>query len=462
MVPSISRIYAVATLFFLFSAVSCAVQRRAERTFTPSVSTEKDLGREFHMQAMREFPFVKSPEVIESINRIGKRITKAAGHHPYTFRFYVINNLHINAFAVPGGYIYIHSGLISRTKSSSELAGVIAHEIVHVKNRHMAQQVGKGTLINLAALAALFLSMGDPAVATSAAAINQTFQLKYSRDFERDADRFGAFYLYRAGYDARDMVAFFNLLLKEQLIYPMEIPEYLSTHPMTEDRISALDSLIHSQRLFRKGASPKKDNYHRVRALVRAETGRREEVLRLYRNNVKDDPDNAVHYHDLALVYRSYGWFKDAVKALQKAIELAPADVESFSELAGIYTQMDRFAEASTLLEKAVDINPQSPMVYDRKGDLLFELGRLDEAIAAYKNALDLDPFLTHIHKRLSLVYSKKGERGEFHYQKGLYYREMGEDDRAIYHLEAARNVFGPSSPRGISIQYEIEAIKAS
>lgn len=458
----ISRAYIITTLLLLLVVYSCVrIQRGAEKTFTPSVTDEKELGRQFSIQAKQKFVFIKNPEVIESINRIGKEISKAAGPYPYTFRFYVINNTQINAFAVPGGYIYIHSGLISRTRSSSEVAGVIAHEIVHVKNRHMAEQIGKGTLINLAALAAIFLSMGDPAVATSALAINQTFQLKYSRNFERDADRYGAFYLYRAGYDARDMVSFFDLLLKEQLIYPMDLPPYLSTHPMTKERINNLETLIQTNRLRRKGAS-KRDDLHRVRALVMAETGRREEVLRLYRKKIQEEPDNALHYHDLGLIYWSYGWYKEAIKAQQKAIELAPENVDNLSELAGLYTQMDRFSEADALLEKAAAIDPKSPRVYDRKGDLFVRKGMLNEAISAYENALHLDPYLNHVHKRLGLVYSKKGEKGEFHYQMGLYYREMGDDEKAIRHLETAKKEFGASSPRGILIQDEIEAIRSS
>jgi predicted Zn-dependent protease len=444
-----------------FHGLSFDNQGKAKGALAASVRTEKDLGREFHKEAKRRFTFVKNHEVIEYISRIGQKIASASGSAPYTFRFFVINNSQINAFAVPGGYIYLHSGLILKTRDAHELASVVAHELAHVKERHMSRQMKKSTPLNLATLAAIFLSRGAPAVATGAAAISQTLQLKYSREFEREADRFGTLYMYQAGYGPEGMISFFETLLKEQQIFASSLPPYLHTHPLTIERINAIDSLIHSQRLQRKERAPE-DDFHRIQVLVTAEAGRQEEVLSIYKQRVEKDAGNPIHYYDLGLVYRHYGQFNEAIDAQQKALELAPQDVRFQRDLASLFIQLDHLNEAEALLEKAEQLTPESPVVFGQKGDLLMKKGKADEAIAAYKKALLSDPYSTRNYYNLGLAYSKKEDKGEYHFNMGLYYLGIGEDKKAIDHLESARREFGSSSPKGRLIQERIEAIKKS
>jgi predicted Zn-dependent protease len=425
-----------------------------------SASSEREIGREFHNEAKKKFSFIKNPQVIEYINFMGKRIEKADESPPYRFRFYIINDPQVNAFAVPGGYIYIHSGLILKARTPDELAGVLAHEIAHIKNHHLARQVQKGTILNLATLAAIFLSQGNPAVVTGASAISQTLQLKYSREFEREADRFGLYYMWKAGYDPNGMISFFEKLLREQLVYPQEVPPYLLTHPLTEERINNLEVIIKSEGFFSK-KEREDEEFQFIQALVAAETRRQDEVLRIYRQKAQREPENPDAHVALGIIYRFYGWTDEAIKAFQNAIKIAPNSTGPILELVRIYTEINLLSEAKELLEKVERIEKKSsPILYERNGDILIKMGKVDEAISSYKNALLLAPHKNYVRYSLALAYLKKGKMGEYHYMMGLYYKEIGEDERAISHLEKALREFGTSTPEGIGIQEEIDEIK--
>jgi predicted Zn-dependent protease len=164
-----------------------------------------------------------------------------------------VNNSAINAFATPGGYIYIHKGLLNAVENEAELAGVIAHEIGHANARHVASIIEKSQKLNIATLAAIiagaFLGGGGEATAAIAAfslASASTLTLKYQREHEEEADRLGINYLVNAGYYPAAMVDFLKLI-KQYEFLSKTIPSYLRTHPGTDDRIFYLDSLILTQ-----------------------------------------------------------------------------------------------------------------------------------------------------------------------------------------------------------------------
>jgi predicted Zn-dependent protease len=195
---------------------------------------------------------VSDPEVIEYINHLGYRLVANSDSPGQDFQFFVLINPTINAFAFPGGYVGVHSGLILESDNESMLAGVLSHEVAHVTQRHIARVIAaqnKARIGSLAAMAAAILasrSSGDltqAAVMTSAALPMQT-QLNFTRAHEREADRIGLRTLEKAQFDPHQVPLFFRYLQRQSRLYESGIPEFLRTHPITSDRVADIEARL--------------------------------------------------------------------------------------------------------------------------------------------------------------------------------------------------------------------------
>ena len=162
---------------------------------------------------------------------------------PFIYHFRVIVDPSLNAFAVPGGYIYLHTGTILEAGSLDELAGVLAHEIGHVKGRHYARMREKAAIPDLLAKVAgmaAALATGEPGALAASEGLNVALQLKFSREFETEADDIGSNFMARAGYRPEAMARFFERIVNSSRDIRVQIPPYLYTHPDVENRISAV------------------------------------------------------------------------------------------------------------------------------------------------------------------------------------------------------------------------------
>jgi predicted Zn-dependent protease len=208
-----------------------------------SVSQEIEIGKQANKQIRSEMPEVREGETVSYIRGIGQRLVPYAGGPKYPYSFAVADYREINAFALPGGPVWIHRGIIHSATNESQLAGVVAHEIAHISQRHAADQLTKATMANwgLGVLGAFLGNDGGAAAAQMAAGFlaNGLF-LKFSRDDEREADRVGLTMLTRAGWDARGMVELFEILRQEQKRDASRVETFFSTHPSPQDRIERL------------------------------------------------------------------------------------------------------------------------------------------------------------------------------------------------------------------------------
>lgn len=204
----------------------------------------------------REAAYVEDPEVEAYLARLGARLTQAAPATPQDLSFFAVRDASLNAFALPGGFIGVHSGLIISAQSESELASVLGHEIAHVTQRHIAQLVGaqgRTGLVMLASLIVAVLAAGHSSQAAEAAlatgvATGAHTQLSYSRDFEREADRVGLQILDGSGFDVRGMPSFFERLQRNSRLYENNAPAYLRTHPLTSERIADIGNRTQQMR----------------------------------------------------------------------------------------------------------------------------------------------------------------------------------------------------------------------
>jgi len=211
-----------------------------------SLEKEIAIGKQLSQEVEKSAKFIDDPVVTEYVNRVGQNLVRNSDARvPFTIK--VIDSDQVNAFALPGGFFYVNSGLILHADEESELAGVMAHEIAHVCARHGTKQQTKGDIIQLASIPAMiFIPYSWAGYALYQGinlAIPMTF-LKFSRDDEKEADYLGLQYMYKAGYDPNSFVSFFEKVEALEKKQPGTIPKYFSTHPPTPDRIEAAQKEI--------------------------------------------------------------------------------------------------------------------------------------------------------------------------------------------------------------------------
>jgi predicted Zn-dependent protease len=211
-----------------------------------SLEHEIALGKSLAQEVERSSKLIDDPVVTEYVNRVGQNLVRNSDARvPFTIK--VIDSDEVNAFALPGGFFYVNSGLILRAQEESELAGVMAHEISHVTARHGTKNATKGEAMQLAMIPLMLLGPGGWAgygiYEAASLAIPVTY-LKFSRDSEREADFLGLQYMYKAGYDPNSYVTFFERIQADEKRRPGTIPKVFSTHPPTPERIEATQKEI--------------------------------------------------------------------------------------------------------------------------------------------------------------------------------------------------------------------------
>lgn len=219
-----------------------------------SPAAERRLGEQIIADARRQRAIFDDPELTEYLNQLGATLT--THNHLPSIEFFVVQDPAVNAFALPGGFIGVNTGLLATAKTESELAAVLAHEIGHVSQRHVARMMSEQKLSTPAVLGALLLGilvarsgnsssgdLGQAAIASAQAAAIQK-QLNFSRDAEREADRIGFQSLVNAGFEAQGMPDFLQRLQQASRLYENNMPGYLSTHPLTVERIADIQNRV--------------------------------------------------------------------------------------------------------------------------------------------------------------------------------------------------------------------------
>lgn len=213
---------------------------------TVSQQQEVDIGREYSAQIAQQLPLISDPEIVRYINIIGDSIAGITARGDLDWHFYVVNSDEVNAFAVPGGYIYVNRGLIARAATMSELAGVLGHEIGHVVRRHSIKQMEKaqGTNVGITLACVLTGVCNTPGAGDAINLGANALFARFSRADELEADSEGFHYVLRAGIDPNGIVKMFQTLMRERQARPEGVAAWFATHPLEEERIADIQRLI--------------------------------------------------------------------------------------------------------------------------------------------------------------------------------------------------------------------------
>ncbi|OFW16570.1 MAG: peptidase M48 [Acidobacteria bacterium RIFCSPLOWO2_02_FULL_59_13] len=251
----------VSTLLFLvvaFTSVSAAEEKKKSKDDVEAIgdrevgkgmnfySLEEEiaLGKSLAQQVEQQSRILQDPVVTEFVNRVGQNLVRNSDAQvPFTIK--VVDSDDVNAFALPGGFFFVNTGLILASETESELAGVMAHEIAHVAARHGTRNASKAELVNWLTIPLIFLGgpVGFGARSAAGLLIPMKF-LQFSRGAEREADFLGLQYLYKTGYDPQAFIDFFEKIQAKEKGRPGSLSKAFSTHPMTPDRISAAQGEI--------------------------------------------------------------------------------------------------------------------------------------------------------------------------------------------------------------------------
>jgi predicted Zn-dependent protease len=259
---------------------------------------EQALGRAIMRDVYSDPRYLDDPEIESYLNQLGYKLVSVSSRNQREFIFFVVDDPTINAFALPGGNIGVHTGLLLTAQSESELASVVGHEIAHVTQDHIARMVASQSQSYWPTMAALALALlaarSNPNVAGAAIASTQAYsaqsQLNYSRDYEREADRLGFDMLTHAGFDPHSMSSFFSRMQRASRFYDSNAPAYLRSHPLTSERIADMEARSESAPYQQVQDSL---DFQLVRARLRARESSPDDAVLAARSTLQDKRYNS-------------------------------------------------------------------------------------------------------------------------------------------------------------------------
>ena len=425
-----------------------------------SLATEKKIGeRIMHEIRWREPSYLDDTDVENYLNQIGGRLAAASSDPAIGFYFFGVNDNAINAFAMPGGYIGVNTGLLLAAQTESEVAGVLGHEISHVTQRHIARQVMREKQLSMGTMLAMVVALlaarsnshvaGAAVVGSQAGAVQA--QLGFSRDFEREADRSGFDILKKAGYDVRGMSNFFERLQRSSRVYENNAPVYLRTHPITGERISDMQNREQSVP-YRQ--VPDSTEFHLVRAKLRAQQGTTAEAIKDFQGLVGDRKfasPAAAHYGLAVALSRGRDWAgaEREVAAAKKLQVQSPMLDRMAAEMR--IAQGDASGGLALYREAMIRYPLNHALIYGY-GDAMVKLGRFDDSLRFADGQLRNYPRDVRLFKLKAESHAGQGQRAEQHRALAEVAALQGQTAAAVEQLQLAQKA-------GDASFYELSAI---
>ena len=422
-----------------------------------SFREERELGRGFDLAARQQLPFVKDPEVVSYVDRIGRRIVDHLDESFFDYRFGVVREGSVNAFAVPGGYVYVHSGLLMRVTSDDEVAAVLGHEVAHVHAHHLARQQEATRLMSYASLLGMLLSVVQPAAGALATAASAAATLQYRREFEQEADYLGARYVRAAGYDERSALDFFKKLADESRAQPTLVPPYLLSHPVTDDRLNHLEAVLRTQQWEPRQRSPASPGLIRAQVIARARTAPPADVIAAYRRLLDERPDDPLRQYQFGLASLETGQLENARTLLEAARAGGVAAAER--ELGRLALRQRQPEAARDLLRRTVAADPSDVGALNELATALDSLGDRDGALSAYRSAVEQGPWFEAAQYGLGVAAGRAGDQTAGFYHLATAARLAGDYQKALSQYVRAEAGLRADNARSEEVRAWIEQL---
>jgi predicted Zn-dependent protease len=410
---------------------------------TMTSEEERKLGKKVLEDIAKHEELVRDLSLQDFVNRVGRSLLNYIGPTPFEYDFYVIRSREPNAFAIPGGHIFITTGLLGLAENESEVAGVLSHEISHVKGRHIDQMIERSKRFNIAALAAMIAGAiagrggaASQAAATAAMAGAEAMMLKYTRENEVDADQNGLYLMVKAGYNPNALVSFLKKMERHSLGLS-KFPQYLMTHPALDSRIALLENLL---TLEPKPLPPFKEtgSYKRVQTRGLVEEREPADAVVHFESLVKTNPEDTDALFGLGLAYERAGRLDRTIDILQRASQVDPKDVELARELGIACFLAGRVDQAVEILEPLSQSDDLKSLYF--LGRAYQEKGLVDRARELFLKVKSRSGEYVDLYYNLGSVYGRTGQKGLSHYYFGRYFELKGDRKNALLHYSTALN----------------------
>lgn len=412
---------------------------------------EKELGEAFFHSLHSQITISQDAEIQQYIQTLGHRLAAHSDMPSHPFYFFVVMENDINAFAGPGGYIGVNSGLILMTESESELASVIGHEIGHVTQRHLyrsAEAANRMSIPTMAAtLAGILLGMQSPAAAQAAIigiqAGNVQFQINFTREHEAEADRVGMQTLAEADFDPRSMPTFFERLQQSTRFYGQNVPEFLQTHPVTASRIS--DTRGRAD-IYPYKQYPDSLGYQLTKAKVRVISSTNDtDTLKFFQARLHQGTDDQrlVARYGLGLITLKLQKFKEAEAIFQELHKTYPNQIQYTSALALTALEARDFSTAVVRYQQLAAQYPENEAIKLDYINALIKVGKFGQAkdnLGQLNPETQKQPIYWEL---LAEVYNRLNQPAESHRYLAEYYYVTGQVHDAILQIKLAQKAKG-------------------
>lgn len=410
-----------------------------------SLDKERQIGNAMMRHLRASQPVIQDPVLIEYINHLGNQLVKNAHDVNYPFKFFLINNMELNAFAFFGGHVGIHSGLLTTADNESELASVIAHEISHVTQRHLARhlesQSSNQTLSVAGMVSGILLALVNPTVGMAALsatmAASQQASINYTRSNEREADRVGIALLAKSNFDPQGASSFFSKM-SEKYRYASKPPAMLLTHPLSDARITDARQRAHSYPVRHLAPSL---NFELAKSRIQARyQGNPKDNIAYFKRQLRTQsyslPTGAKY--GLALSYfanKEYQQAKDMLEALKKEDKNNLFYIDALTD---VYLALKEHDKALTMLADLTLLMPNNPVISLNYGNALLESERYEQAERVLQDFLLVNTESYIAYDILTTVYRKQNKTGLMHITKAEVFALLGAYQKAIDELQTS------------------------
>lgn len=452
------------SIFLVLLIIMAVTPASSVASFT--MEDEKKVGEEFYQRILRSGVLIQNDRLTRYLNNVGSRLVATGPRVPFEFRFLLLRSNAVNAFATPGGYVYINLGLINLADNEAQLASVLAHEIAHVNSRHIASMIGKSQKINAAALAAIIAGAllgggGDltAAMASFSIAAGSMMQLKYSREHEEESDRIGLATLAQAGYSTGAALDFLRNMRKNEY-FSSNLPSYFLTHPGIDERIRYIESLIHTS-YPSVGKNEITGNFARIKTILTLEGRDNLKNLRHFMANLHNNPNSVDDLYGLAVTQERLGLLSEALGNFHKALAQSPDDQDVIRDMAISLFNAGRHLEAIPLLNRSLMMDSENSQTITYLGRAYLSAGEYQRALDSLEKGLKLELSKdADFYLLLGTAYGRVKKQGESHFYFALSFKMKDRFSTAIHHFREAIKHLPKNSTLYIDAQKELDALR--
>lgn len=456
-----------AQLSFIMLCLSFIVSNSA---YALSLEQEEKMGQQFAFQVSRQLDLVDDDFAHRYINSLGQYLIRPLETKPFPFRFNNVKHKALNAFAGPGGHIYVFSGLVEAVDSLDELVAVLCHEIGHVGARHIASRFEQNKKIGMASMVGVLAGViagvagGSGAgigVAVGSLAAGQQAQLNYSRVAERQADQISFKLMEPTGFNPEGMIGALTKISKSSWVGSGNVPTYLLSHPAGTERMANFESMLtnYTQPPKGKEAAMFTAYFPYFQTIMRARCHDPQQAEAVFLREMEEDPTSFLPHFGLALIYKQNDDFDKAESHFYRAIEKQKDFPPLLTSLGKLHQLQGEYEAAVPCYKKALKIEAKNRETLFHLGETYRHLDEYEKSAAIFERLINLKPVKTEVFQQLGIVYGRQDKLALAHYNFGIYFKRLRDAKKARFHFEKAQKLAGSDTVLREKIFKEKEGI---